>query len=527
MRVSDQLKGNLVVSSKVLGHISEGLYRGPAGVLKELVANAFDANATTVWISTGRPVFEVVSVRDDGDGMSLSEFRRVVSGGIGDSEKRAGDGSLINGRRIIGRLGIGMLGVSQISHEFSITSHDRSTKSAFRAYITMRDFRSDILDRDRETRSEGSSDGSVEPGGFRVGDYRAEPVPFDESKVGTVIVATDPTEGFRGQLSEDRPTALPKDFRVFSSECRKKDVLATGSWYNRMIWELASLSPVSYTRDSIEFDGDAEMLAIANRLTDFDFTMIVDGVRIHKPLVLDAGSTMVASGQVGEGQGPFHFPLKFDESVWGSPLKATGYIYGSAGATLHPDDVRGILVRIRHVGIGAYDKSFLSYRYAEGPRFAWLTGEIFVDEGLEDALTVGRDGFDIGHPHYIALRKWLHLELRKRIFPTLYRSIGARRRLKDDIRSKIRRHAFVEDISAFADRPIVIRETKQAGPPIHIDLNGGVVSVNSSAPWPRGKRQRELAINLGILYELVRQVNTPRDPIEDFISLTQKHLLQR
>ena len=36
-----QIRGQLIVSSKVLGHISEGLYRGPAGVLKELVANGF------------------------------------------------------------------------------------------------------------------------------------------------------------------------------------------------------------------------------------------------------------------------------------------------------------------------------------------------------------------------------------------------------------------------------------------------------------------------------------------------------
>ena len=73
--------GPLLVSTKVLGHISEGLYRGPAGVFNELVSNAFDANATTVWISTGHPTFDVVSIRDDGDGMTLDKFIEVVSGG--------------------------------------------------------------------------------------------------------------------------------------------------------------------------------------------------------------------------------------------------------------------------------------------------------------------------------------------------------------------------------------------------------------------------------------------------------------
>lgn len=518
--------GPLVVSSKVLGHISEGLYRGPSGVLKELIANAFDANATTVWINTGRPVFDVVSVRDDGEGMSLGEFQRVVSGGIGDSEKRIEKRELINGRDVIGRLGVGMLGVSQISHEFSITSHDRRTKTAFRAEIQMRDFRSQILDQGEDSGA-GEELVSVESAGFSVGGYSAECIPFDEERVGTTIVATDPTEGFREQLSEDDPEALPRDFRMFCEKCKKKDFLATGSWYNRMIWQLASLSPVSYMPGSIGSSGDDTMLDIMNRLRHFAFNVIVDGVKIFKPLILDGHPTVVAPGEVGDGRGPFHFPLFFDEAVWGTRLRSTGYIYGSAGTVLHPDDIRGVIVRIRHVGIGGYDKSFLGYRYAEGPRFAWLTGEIFIEDGLEDALTVGRDGFDIGHPHYIALRKWLHTELQKRVFPTLYRSISARRKSKEESHTTARRDAFLEEISAFADRTLVIRETKHVGPPIRVDLSQGVVSVNPGASWPRGKRQRELAINLGIIYELVRQINTGRDPIEEFILLTQKHLLQR
>ena len=138
--------GPLVVSSKLLGHISEGLYRGPSGVLKELVSNSFDANATEIWISTGWPTFDVVSISDNGDGMSLEKFKQLVDGGIGDSEKRTSNGGLINGRRVIGRLGIGLLGVSQISHEFSITSHMRKSEQSFRAHLRMRDFRSEVLD---------------------------------------------------------------------------------------------------------------------------------------------------------------------------------------------------------------------------------------------------------------------------------------------------------------------------------------------------------------------------------------------
>ena len=67
----------------------------------------------------------------------------VRSRGLGDVYKRQGDSSKRTegnqdksvefNRPIIGWLGIGMLGIAQICHEFKITSHHSETKTAFRA----------------------------------------------------------------------------------------------------------------------------------------------------------------------------------------------------------------------------------------------------------------------------------------------------------------------------------------------------------------------------------------------------------
>src|SRR5271168_128373 len=92
------------VSEKALAHLSRGLYRSPASALRELVSNAWDANASEVRIDTNYPQFYQLSVYDNGDGFLREEFKRLMDGGIGDSQKRASSPSRIHHRPLIGRL---------------------------------------------------------------------------------------------------------------------------------------------------------------------------------------------------------------------------------------------------------------------------------------------------------------------------------------------------------------------------------------------------------------------------------------
>ena len=521
-------EGELIVSSKILGHISEGLYRGPAGVLKELVSNAFDANARTVWISTGRPSFDVVSVQDDGDGMTLAKFQEVVSGGIGDSDKRSTNVQLINQRRVIGRLGIGILAVSQISHDFSIVSHARASQTAFKAHVRMLDFRNEVLDNLGRSRSEAGEGQETQDTRFPVGHYAAEEIPFDPKRAGLTITATEPTEGFRHQLSEDQPEPLPGTFLNFTRWSGEKGNLDTGPWYNKMVWQLASLAPISYMSNcNVGDDRNRIMTTVSKTLSEYDFSVVLDGIKLFKPVLLDGPAIEVQDGVPPEEDGPFLFPLEFDRQVWGARVKVRGYIYSSAGTALHPTDLRGILIRLKHVGISEYDKSFLGYRFTEGPRFSWLTGELFVEEGLEDALTIGRDGFDVGHPHYIALRSWLHRELQSRVFPTLHKGIAVRRVRKEAEAGDTRQQRFLESISSFVGKPLRIETVRNPnGAAVYVDLEEGVAVINVAAPWPRGKRQRELSQRLGVMFELVHGAGLQSKEVDEFINLTRQLLSQ-
>ena len=329
-------------------------------------------------------------------------------------------------------------------------------------------------------------------------------------------------------MSEDNPKPIPKAFSEFAQWALRKDNLATGPWYNQMVWQIASLIPIPYMPNPEVAAGDEAMTKIAKALADFEFDVVIDGVKLYKPILLQGPALQVPQYTVGEGVGSFHFPLEFDSEIWGSPLQVTGYIHASGGTVLHPDEMRGLLIRLKHIGIGGYDKSFLGYRYAEGPRFGWLTGELFVDEGLEDALTVSRDGFDAGHPHYIALRTWVHGELRSRIFPTLHRGYASRREIREEERLSLRSQGLLDTISDFVGRQMEIKYVHQTGlPPVSVDIETGVASINESARWPRGKRQRETIQNLCLIFELVRSANVERDALGDFKELAEKLLSMR
>ena len=74
--------------------------------MRELVSNAWDANASIVRINTNYPNFLQITVEDNGDGFTKDEFERLMSGGIGNSEKRPKQLVLKHNRPVIGRLGI-------------------------------------------------------------------------------------------------------------------------------------------------------------------------------------------------------------------------------------------------------------------------------------------------------------------------------------------------------------------------------------------------------------------------------------
>jgi len=146
----------LATDDRVLARITDGIYRQPASALRELIANAYDADATNVFIQTDRPRFSRISVRDDGNGLTIEQLARLIYH-IGGSSKRTLEGGEMgvarsddpslspSGRRLIGKIGIGLFSVAQLTRHFQIISKTRDTDYRLVAEVILKTYTEDDL----------------------------------------------------------------------------------------------------------------------------------------------------------------------------------------------------------------------------------------------------------------------------------------------------------------------------------------------------------------------------------------------
>ena len=422
---------NIEVSSKIVGHISAGIYRSPAGALKELVSNAFDADSTRVAITTNWPSFDIITCRDNGSGMTRETFERIMRQGIGDSTKRATTEGKVShvttlGRPIVGWLGIGMLGIAQICHEFQVISHHKETQTAFRARVRLADFL-------REKVQDTSPSLCTEP--ISVGQFQIESIDYEPDNAGTYVIAADMRSAFvrkfRETAGEDK---LPSLFSAFLKKTHASRSAKAVSNYWQMVWELAVACPVPSV-DTGPFDW--EKIEVAPELKErlihrqhalqaHQFAVVVDGLSLRKPnqypLAYPPSKCERTTGKL--------FDVNKDVMVYGRPLKMSGYVYLQNGAAVEPMELRGLLVRIRNVAIGAYDATLLNYPRIPNSRFNWISGEIDVEAGLEFAMHLDRSGFNEMHPHFVRLQEIIHELLEAEVFPEADRAQKARAQAK-------------------------------------------------------------------------------------------------
>ena len=504
---------NIEVSSKIVGHISAGIYRSPAGALKELVSNAFDADATRVAITTNWPSFDIITCRDNGSGMTQETFERIMRQGIGDSTKRvaidgrAADVTTLR-RPIVGWLGIGMLGIAQICHGFKVISHHKASQTAFAAEIRLPDFpREKVRDIPQEQFAEDS---------VQIGQFQIEHIAYDPDKAGTYVIASDLRSTFIKRFREtSTKIPIPTRFSAFLEKIHKARSAKAISDYWQMVWELTVACPVPYVDagpfgdwdkvDEVTPEAQKRIITLQRSLSDYQFEVVVDGLSLRKPnqypLASPQSKREVTTGSV--------FTLDREMKVYGGrTLKLSGYIYLQNSCAVEPMELRGLLVRIRNIAIGSYDATLFNYPKIPSPRFNWISGEIYVEEGLESALNIDRASFNEMDSHFVRLRNIIHDLLNSEIFPEAERGqkkLSQERKKTEEVE---KRAILTTLVRRKLGSEYVLTSTNEQPFPVTVDTDDGVIIENDQSAFLLNSRgnKRDLIKRIAYAFEISMQV---------------------
>jgi DNA-cytosine methyltransferase len=217
---AEPVQTTLRTDQRVLARVTDGIYRQPGSALRELVSNAYDADARRVVIKTDRPRFNTISIEDDGLGMSPAIVAHLIRH-IGGSAKRTAEGAGLGltdaadatlspgGRKLIGRIGIGLFSVAQLTDRFQIITKTGGDPFRTVATVVLKQFSED-------------ADGSAGDDGYEAGKVNIwrEPA-VDEAARGTSIVLMDIRPQTRDTLrSRDLWAAVDADQALGPDESR-------------------------------------------------------------------------------------------------------------------------------------------------------------------------------------------------------------------------------------------------------------------------------------------------------------------
>ncbi len=425
------------VSLRIIADLSQGLYRSPADALKELVNNAYDADSLIVEINFSKD-FSSLIIQDKGKGMTIDEFIQVMET-IGGSTKRSIDtkheDKTTTGRKIIGRIGIGLLGASQISNKIEFQSTTEDSTKGFKAYIEFDQFASEEAKKTKIT-DIWEKDEKVKIGNYYIKDFSG----VDRAKHFTKVMLTQIKRVLVDKLKAIDPKTYEQPRKMGRKISNVKDLV---NWmrkngitktalheYDRIFWELCVLTPVPYINNALTISNKLETTSGTQEFTNFakkinketHLQLKFDGINCYKPILMPNDE---------DRNYPLFFNLLFmtglnnknivyrDYNNTGKlekkEFKVRGYIYFQR-PKVWPPELQGLLIRVRNVAVGQYDSTFLTYRRHEGFKFSQITGEIYVD-GLDDILNIDRSGFRETEPSFVAFRESIHNYLGQTVFP--------------------------------------------------------------------------------------------------------------
>jgi hypothetical protein len=386
--------GKVKVASSIVDYLSSGLYESPAACMKELVNNSFDADATRVDVHV-KPDADRIIVSDDGTGLNRKEFEDHFER-VSESHKRDTGETTAMGRLKVGRIGIGFIAANELCEEMEIVSTKAGSSDLLRVTVDFRKMRDPQKQRK-------DKQGNVTKGDYRGIVDKAERddhytrIYLNEVRVNVrdVMVGAVPEANTAG---EDSLYGLDPD-----SIAKRLGEPGLRTWgdlnlYSQTMLKVGLNVPVRYAPHWLPRNFQRQLAEPEGEVDALRFVLMWDGTDVRKPVVLGHDSAKTP-----------HVLRRFDFE--GEHVKASGYLFAQHGV-IEPQELNGLLIRIRNAAVGEYDSSFLGFRSSEYQIVKrWVSGEIWASNELEEALNIDRKTLREAHPAFVELQAAVHREL--------------------------------------------------------------------------------------------------------------------
>ncbi len=407
-------KGRIKVHTQIINDLSSGIYSSPASCIKELVNNSYDADAKTVTIRV-KPVYDSITIVDDGIGMNAVDFDKKFAWISHSTKRKDSEKSAKLKRPLIGKIGIGFIAVNEICDELEITSSKEGEELKFTATINFKKYFEDATTQPNQ-----------EDEGIIKGEYELINEYEEKDEHYTIIRLVGLKKSVKDILDDKQYLAqlLKKKNKEYEQDYFKsmKDLMSfhaknnlksfsEDNAYVQFIIDLASYIPVEYIDNGpVEGYSDKVVDDIINLHQKLNFKVDLDGIYLKKPIFFP---------KLDVEQKCISFDLKINTKKGEDDIKIKGYFYIQHGI-IFPRELNGVAIRIRNIPIAeqfGYDDSFMKYPNYTNQLFRnWISGEIYVEKGLEEAMNIDRKSFRITHPHYLILQNFLHKYLSEIVF---------------------------------------------------------------------------------------------------------------
>lgn len=375
-KIRDSTASGNVVSTKlqtderVIARVTDGIYRQPGSALRELISNAYDADATRVVVKTDAPRFSRITVEDNGHGIAPEALAHLLLH-IGGSAKRNSIGSKLGitssedptrspgGRRLIGKIGIGLFSVAQLTYTFQIVTKVKGDPYRTVATIALKQYADDEAASEEQKFESGKVNiwrekaADVDAHGTSIVLTNIRPQARDTLRSREIWAAIEQNE--LAASDEERQTLQPPKYHIGRVDASGQYLASFGGvstnvpwepgddpevafgklvksvwdevnrgnpnpklerifdYYLRMIWQISLAVPLPYVDEHIfdmELQGAAEAFLLSNRLKG-----------AAEPIRIEPGRTLRDTVGLEDSSAADRFEVVFDNLNLRRPIR--------------------------------------------------------------------------------------------------------------------------------------------------------------------------------------------------------------